>query len=151
VIKTDVVFRVASKLYGKGRPRQVRVVHLGGQTQGQRLIIEGEPVSSVGRSYILFLRAGSDGRYSILGGGQGRYRIINGRLQLVSQDVAEAPVPKALRGLRATTFERQFDTLLRSRNFDAPTSDRLTSQDDLKSTPAVDKPAPPPGRPPPHP
>jgi hypothetical protein len=151
LIKTDVVFQVESKIHGKGSPEEVRVVHLGGEAGRQRLVVEGEPVSSVGASYILFLRAGSNGRYSIVGGSQGRYRIVNGRLQLVSRDVAEAPVPRALRGLRAAALEQQFATLLRSRNFDPPTAERLTEPGSLQPTPQVDKPAPPPGEPPPRP
>jgi len=148
VIRTDIVFRVLQRYTGARAARQIRVVHLGGTVRGQRLVVEGEPLSAAGRQYILFLRRGSDGRFRIVGGGQGRYPVVAGRLQLISSDVAEAPVPKALRGMRLSRFRRLFGRTPLSPNFDAPTAQRLTGTEPLNQPPPT-KPEAPQGPPPP--
>ena len=93
IIKTDVDFRVDHVIWGKA-PNTLRVIHLGGNAAGQKLIVEGEPISKVGGSYVLFLRKQPDQKYGIVGGAQGRYAIRGGRLRLVSADVANAPGPR---------------------------------------------------------
>jgi hypothetical protein len=151
VIETDISFEVQKKIFGKANPKHLRVVQLGGQTGRQRLIVEGEPLSVPGLSYVLFLRKRSDGRYSIVGGPQGRYQVVNGKLTLVSRDYSTAPVPTVLRGLPVTTFERTFGALLRSRRIVPHTSALLTKQEKLRQHTVRGKPKTSAGKPPPRP
>jgi hypothetical protein len=151
VIETDISFDVKRRIFGKGNAKHLRVVHLGGQIAGQRLVAEGEPLSVPGQSYVLFLRNRRDGRYSIVGGPQGRYVIVKDKLALVSRDYSTGPVPMLLRGLSVSAFERTFGDLLRSRRILPHTSARLTRQEKLKQHSLRRKPKASAGKPPPRP
>lgn len=151
LIETEIPFQVQERIFGKATGPRIGVVHLGGQIGKQRLIIEGEPLSEAGSSYVLFLRTRGGDHYSIVGGPQGRYLISHGKLALVSKDYSEAPVPTILGGLRVSDFERGFGALLRSQRVVPHTSSRLTRQETLKKVQVRNKPKARPGQPPPTP
>jgi hypothetical protein len=149
LLNTVVVFRVDNVV--RGNPdiegKRIEVVHPGGRRRGRRLVIEGEPISRPGKTYVLFLRK-KGGRYVIVGGPQGRYVVKGGRLRLISRDFSTAPVPKKLRGLRLSTFERTYPDLLRARFGNDPDAQPLP-EEPLAPTPTTSKPSAPAGPPPP--
>jgi hypothetical protein len=147
VVKTDAIVRVERALKGR-LAGTIRVSHLGGRIRGTRIILEGEPISRPGRTYVFFVRKLAGSRYGIVGGAQGRYEVRRGRLTLVSDDYESSPVPETLGGMRLATFERSFDALLRAPAARASISQVRQRQEPLVGTPPVTKPPAPPGSPP---
>jgi hypothetical protein len=149
LLKTDVVFRVVKVIRGDPafRGRQLKVIHLGGRTGKQRVLVEGEPISRIGKSYVLFLQK-KRSRFVVVGGPQGRYLVRGGKLRLVSREFELTPVAKKLGGMRVRDFERRYPDLLRGRFGTDPNSQPLP-EEPLGPTPPPKTPVP--GGPPPPP
>jgi hypothetical protein len=119
---TDAVVRVQKVLIGAAHLANtpITVTHLGGIQGNDQYIMEGEPVSGRGRSYLFFLQQTEDGRYVIVGGAQGRYVVRNGMLTAVSKEAKRLPLVKQLDGLDVASFEQDFDRLIRASQQGAP-------------------------------
>jgi hypothetical protein len=102
-LMTEATVRVDRMLSGTGvtAGSTVRVAHLGGRQGDEEFVSENQDMSAAGRTYLFFLTQGSDGRYAITGGPQGRHPIRDGRISPDGQ-VATMPVARQLRGKNLT-------------------------------------------------
>lgn len=100
----DVVFRVDEVLRGAATTgATVRVVHLGGQVGQDRYVMEAEPSSTVGSSYLLFLTPLSGGKFGIVGGPQGRYLVEKGTVTVLNTETGDQGVGRQLNGATLAT------------------------------------------------
>jgi hypothetical protein len=142
-LATDVEVQVERVLAGPPslQNSQIVVTHMGGEQNGQRYIMEGEPLSAQGQAYVFFLRQAEAGRYVIVGGAQGRYGLAGGKLSNLSEEASDFPVSKVLSGMTLAAFERDFGRLaaLRSPSPQAPEMNQPAQTQPEGSAP--DKPA----------
>ena len=115
-VETPVAFTVRKTLRGPAELTKSTIVvrHMGGQLGDARYLMEGEPVSTKGRSYLLFLEQAPDGTYTIVGGPAGRYQVKNQKLQALSAEVITSGAPKQIHGQDVTPFLKNFKTLVRN-------------------------------------
>jgi hypothetical protein len=115
-IETPVTFTVEQVLKGPADLTNSTIVvrHMGGQVGDALYAMEGEPVSTQGGSYLLFLEQGSDGLYSIVGGPAGRYEVTNQTLRALSEEVIQDGAAKQIHGQGAEHFMRNFTQLVRA-------------------------------------
>jgi hypothetical protein len=109
-LMTDVEVEVERVLSGSSDLLNTRVVviHPGGDLAGQKYVMEGEPMSENGQTYVLFLEQVGAGRYVIVGGAQGRYIVRNGKLTSLSNEARNLPVNKSLDAISLAAFEKDF-------------------------------------------
>jgi hypothetical protein len=124
---TDVVVRINTVLAGATDVADTGIVvtHPGGTLGDAQDTMLGEPLSRLGRSYLFFLRQAEDGRYVIVGGAQGRYRVRHGKLEAVSDQAKGLPMVKQLAGMDMTRFELDFDNLVRTSKRTVPPAEEV--------------------------
>jgi hypothetical protein len=107
IVVTDASVSILDVLKGNGvQPGQaLTITQLGGtDPQGRQVVNDGDPLLQVGQDEILFLIQDFDGRYSMLGGAQGRFTI--GSTGIVqSLDPGDYPYTKAYSGLTISAFK----------------------------------------------
>lgn len=109
IVATRQTFRVEQVLWGETPGRDVVVVYTGGVVREgagtpYRLQLEDQPPFVTGDIYVLGLIGPStDGSYMILGGPQGRYRVLNGTLRTESATFDD-PIIRRFQGLDVAEF-----------------------------------------------
>lgn len=83
--KTDVELTITKPIYNSKKGQQIIITQTGGQVEedGQQLnyLFGGDPLFSSGENYLIFARQNDIGTYTILGGPQGKFKNINGKVQ----------------------------------------------------------------------
>jgi hypothetical protein len=106
---TDIVFRVEQIL--RGAPdiagATIIVSHLGGSDGANQYVMEAEPLSEVGQEYLLFLERTPEGNYVVVGGGQGRYLVQDGRLRALTTEAEALPLVASLRDVALPNLAEQ--------------------------------------------
>ena len=115
-LQTDLSVRVDHLLFGDARPLDSNVVvsQLGGEDAENEFVMKDAPMSRQGESYVFFLARSANGRYSIVGGTQGRYLVDNGRLVTFAESGQELPLTAQLSETDLASFEANFDKLVRA-------------------------------------
>ncbi|HSH03185.1 MAG TPA: hypothetical protein VLL52_11750 [Anaerolineae bacterium] len=113
---TEVVFVVQQNLMGDdaNNGQEIVVIQLGGGDGTNLFVMEQEPISEVGKTYLLFLDAVDDvsQTYTIVGGPQGRYLAQRSLLTMVSEEANYYPLVTALVGMNVDDVTNNFDALL---------------------------------------
>jgi hypothetical protein len=144
---TPVVVKIGRVLSGPSSLTKTTIVvtHLGGEDANDRYVAEGQPISRKGQSYVFFLEQSPQGDYNLVGGNQGRYAVLNGKLTALPGE--GGPIARQLNGMSLTTFEKDFNLMVQASK---PTSkvqekdEAPASQEGLPS-PANKPKGPPPG------
>lgn len=83
--KTDVELTITKPIYNSEKGQQIVITQTGGQVEedGQQLnyLFGGDPLVSSGENYLIFARQNDIGTYTILGGPQGKFKNINGKVK----------------------------------------------------------------------
>lgn len=111
---TDVEIKVQRVIAGAPEfgNTTILVSHLGGQVNGQNYVMEDEPLSTKGRSYVFFLEQAEPGRYVIVGGPQGRYQVNDRKLASLSKHAQQYPVNRFLETTDLNNLEQNFSTVI---------------------------------------
>lgn len=96
VIVTDVAFTVR-KTHKGADSSEVVVTELGGKIGNSRYVAEDMPNARPGQEMLLFLHREADGKYTVVGGSQGRYLNAKG----VAKKLGNSSVPAPLEGKSA--------------------------------------------------
>ena len=93
VIVTDVAFTV-KKTHKGAKSSEVVVTELGGKIGNSRYVAEEMPNARPGQEMLLFLHRETDGKFTVVGGSQGRYLSEKG----VAKKLGSSSVPGPLEG-----------------------------------------------------
>lgn len=122
-VRIDNVLEGAKALEGK----TVKLTQMGGTIGKRSVVVDADPLSQPGDELVLFLRQGGDGGFRIVGGAQGRYKVENGKLAVVSEEAEHMPVTSVLAGKAAGEVQTKFNEL-------------KSAQPTLKTRPEVQEP-----------
>ena len=142
-LTTDMRLKVERVLSGPAELAESTIVvtQLGGQAGRHKFVMEDEPLVQQGRSYLLFLERTDDGKYVVVGGGQGRYEVAGGKLKDLTDEAGARGVAKELHGRAADDFEKNFkDLVAKSPRTPRPAEPR-TGTGDVTPGPTEGKPA----------
>ncbi len=138
-MQTDVQVRV-DKVYSGPENllnSTVTVINMGGEDSQNRYVASEGPISAQDRSYVFFLAGADNGRYVIVGGGQGRYLIEDNKLITLSKE--RLPMNDLLQGMNTSKFDRDFRSLAKA----PPMQPRTPDLAEPASEPLVDGGVPP--------
>lgn len=110
---TDFTVRVDSVLEGNNdlAGKTIQMTQMGGTLGKRTVIVDAEPLSEKGDELLLFLRQGSDGGFRVVGGAQGRYKVENGKLAVISAEAEHLAVTSVLEGKAVNEVETKFNEL----------------------------------------
>jgi len=110
-VKVEQVLGGDSSLIGK----VINVVQLGGYdaTTNTNYVMNGDPISEKGKTYLFFLSdTNPDGSRASVGGPQGRFLVESNKLKAVSTDSSNLPVAKELVGKDLANLEKNYRQLV---------------------------------------
>jgi hypothetical protein len=108
---TDFEFIIEANLKAEVKNNSI-IIHQIGKAGTQEL--EDDPLFQSGDSYVLFLREYKPGNYTILGGPQGRFKIVNDKIYslnyLYSGNNIQLPAATQINGVSETEFLQSLAT-----------------------------------------
>ena len=92
---TLFTMKIDTLLWGEPLDAAITVYMTGGTlADGALLQVTGDPLMKAGEQYLVFCQENRDGTYTVLGGPQGRFRCLDGKLTALYQPDKSLTIPR---------------------------------------------------------